>query len=326
VILAGDIGGTHARIGLFEVRGGTPALVAERVYPSPEFSGLDAILKKVMEEHRPAITAAAFGIAGPVHDGRVRTPNLPWEVDARSLTAVLGLAHVSLLNDLEVLAYGIHLLGASDVAVLNPGKEGAGNRAVVAAGTGLGVAGLIWDGQIHRPFATEGGHADFAPRNALESELMLHLAKRFGRVSNERVVSGAGLVNVYEFLRDTGRGDEPAWLRERLASDDRAKVISAAGLDRSSELCSRALDVFSSVYGTVTGDVALYFLATGGMYLGGGIAPKVLARLLEPALFRSSFVDKGRLRPLVEQIPVYVVLDGRVGLKGAARAALREPS
>jgi len=326
VILAGDIGGTHARIGLFEVRGGAPALVAERIYPSREFSGLDAVLKKEIEEHHPAISSAAFGIAGPVHDGRVRTPNLPWEVDARSLTAVLGLAHVTLLNDLEALAYGIHLLGPSDVAVLNPGKEGTGNRAVVAAGTGLGVAGLIWDGQIHRPFATEGGHADFAPRNALESELMLHLAKRFGRVSNERVVCGAGLVNVYEFLRDTGRGDEPAWLRERLAKDDRAKVISEAGLDRSSELCSRALDMFASVYGTVTGDVALYFLATGGMYLGGGIAPKVLARLKEPDLFRASFVDKGRLRSLVEQIPVSVVLDDRVGLKGAARAAMREPS
>ncbi|HMK72928.1 MAG TPA: glucokinase [Myxococcaceae bacterium] len=326
MILAGDIGGTHARIGLFEVRGGAPALVAERIYPSREFSGLDAVLKKEIEEHHPAISSAAFGIAGPVHDGRVRTPNLPWEVDARSLTAVLGLAHVTLLNDLEALAYGIHLLGPSDVAVLNPGKEGTGNRAVVAAGTGLGVAGLIWDGQIHRPFATEGGHADFAPRNALESELMLHLAKRFGRVSNERVVCGAGLVNVYEFLRDTGRGDEPAWLRERLAKDDRAKVISEAGLDRSSELCSRALDMFASVYGTVTGDVALYFLATGGMYLGGGIAPKVLARLKEPDLFRASFVDKGRLRSLVEQIPVSVVLDDRVGLKGAARAAMREPS
>jgi len=326
VILAGDIGGTHARIGLFEVRGGAPALVSEVVYPSREYSGLDAILKRVVDEQHPALTAAAFGIAGPVHEGRVRTPNLPWEVDARALTPVLGLAQVALLNDLEALAYGIHLLGADDVAVLSPGKEAAGNRAVVAAGTGLGVAGLIWDGQIHRPFATEGGHADFAPRNALEAELMLHLAKRFGRVSNERVVCGAGLVNIYEFLRDTGRGDEPAWLRERLAADDRAKVISTTGLERSSELCSRALDLFASIYGTVAGDVALYFLATGGMYLGGGIAPKVLARLQDPALFQASFVDKGRLRSLVEQIPVRVVLDDRVGLKGAARAALRGAS
>jgi len=325
VILAGDIGGTHARVGLFENQEGRPVLVAQRSYRSRDFPSLDAVLRKVLEEKPPRITAAAFGIAGPVQDGVVQTPNLPWEIDARSLAAVLGLARVQLLNDLEALAYGVHLLGAGDVVALNQGEEATGNRAVVAAGTGLGVAGLLWDGTHHRPFATEAGHGDFAPRTPLEAELMLHLTRRFGRVSGERVLSGAGLVNIYEFLRDTGHGEEPAWLRDRLASDDPAKVISVAGLDGSSPTCSQALDLFASIYGAVAGNVGLVFLATGGVYLGGGIAPKVLARLQDPALFRAAFVDKGRLRPLLERMPVRVVLDDGVGLKGAARAAVMEP-
>jgi glucokinase len=326
LIVAGDIGGTHARLGLFEVHNGTPTLRSERVYPSPKFPGLESILQAFVDEFHPVATGAAFGLAGPVHDGRVRTPNLPWEVDARALKAVLGIPHVALMNDLEALAYGIPLLGSSELVVLNPGVEAAGNRAVVAAGTGFGVAGLVWDGKRHHPLATEGGHTDFAARNVLESELMLHLSKRFGRVSYERVVSGAGLTNVYDFLRDTGRGEEPAWLTERLAGDDRAKVISLCALDRSSALCSLALDLFVTVYGAVAGNVALLFLATGGVYLGGGIAPKVLERLKDPALFRAAFVDKGRLTPVMEQMPVRVILDDRVAMRGAAQVAAQNAS
>ncbi|MGO9064637.1 MAG: glucokinase [Myxococcaceae bacterium] len=323
MILAGDIGGTHARLGLFEVRDTVPTLVAERHYPSPEFSGLESVVRAFLEDLHPVPIAAAFGLAGPVHEGRVRTPNLPWEVDAQVLAEELGLETVALINDLEALGYGIPLLAPSDLVVLNPGIETRGNRAVVAAGTGLGVAGLVWDGQRHHPFATEGGHADFAPRNALEAELMLYLSKRFGRVSNERILSGAGLGNVYDFLRESGRGEEPAWLAERLTRDGRARVIGECGLDQSSGLCSQAVDLFVSVYGAVAGNVALFFLATGGIYLGGGIAPKVLARLQDPALFRAAFIDKGRLRPLVEQTPVRVVLDDRVGMRGAAQVAVQ---
>lgn len=321
MIVAGDIGGTHARLGLFEVCKGAPVLLHERVYPSPRFSGLEAVLRAFLEEFHPTPTAAAFGLAGPVHDGRARTPNLPWEVDARVLQSVLGVSHVELINDLEALACGIPFLAPSDFVVLNPGTEAAGNRAVVAAGTGLGVAGLVWDGQRHRPMATEGGHADFAPRNPLECELMLHLSKRFGRVSNERILSGAGLTNVYDFLRDTGRGEEPDWLSRRLAEEDRAKVISSCGLEGSSPLCSQAVDLFASRYGAVAGDVALQLLATGGLFLGGGIAPKLLPRLQDPSLFRAAFIDKGRLRPMLEQVPVRVVLDDRVGMRGAAQVA-----
>lgn len=321
MILAGDIGGTHARLGLFEVRQGKPVLVSERSYSSPQFSGLEAVLRAFVEEFHPVTSGAAFGLAGPVHNGRATTPNLPWEVDAQGLASILGLSKVSLLNDLEALAYGIPLLTPSDLVVLNPGVERLGNRAVLAAGTGLGVAGLVWDGVSHRPLATEGGHSDFAPRNALECELMLHLSKRFGRVSNERILSGSGLANVYDFLRDTGRGEEPDWLGRRFQEEDRAKVISLCGLDGTSPLCSQALDLFASVYGAVAGNVALLFLAIGGVYLGGGIAPKLLARLQSPNLFQAAFLDKGRLRSGLEQMPVRVILDERVGMRGAAQVA-----
>lgn len=324
MILAGDIGGTHARLALFEVRGALPVLLTERNYPSQEFTGLEEVLQRFLEEVRPTITRAAFGVAGPVHDGRVQTPNLPWQVDARSLASLLGIHQVTLMNDLAALATGIQLLGPDDLAVVNPGTDVAGNRAVVAAGTGLGVAGLLWDGRRYRPFASEGGHADFAPRSALEAEMMLHLTKKFGRVSGERIVSGAGLVNIYQFLRDTGRGEEPAWLRQRMFDEDPAKVISIAGMDRSSPLCAQALDLFAMAYGAVAGNIGLLFLATGGIFLGGGIAPQVLARLQDPSLFRAAFTDKGRLRTVVEQIPVRVVLDDRVGLKGAAQVATVE--
>jgi glucokinase len=324
VILAGDIGGTHARLGLFEVQGTRPMLLTERNYPSREFTGLEEVLRRFLDELRPTITGAAFGVAGPVHDGQVRTPNLPWQVDGRSLASLLGIPQVTLMNDLAALAAGIQLLGPEDLAVLNPGTDVDGNRAVVAAGTGLGVAGLLWDGRRYQAFASEGGHADFAPRSALEAEMMLHLSKRFGRVSGERIVSGAGLVNIYQFLRDTGRGEEPGWLRQRMFDEDPAKVISIAGMDRSSPLCAQALDLFTIAYGAVAGNIGLLFLATGGVFLAGGIAPRVLARLQDPSLFRAAFTDKGRLRTVVEQIPVRVVLDDRVGLKGAAQVATFE--
>jgi glucokinase len=321
VIVAGDIGGTNARLGLFELRDGVPALLAERVYASPKFAGLEAVLQAFLGEFHPATTAAAFGLAGPVHEGRVRTPNLPWEVDKKGLEAVLGIGDVFLINDLEALAYGIPLLRAEDFVLLNPGVETPGNRVVAAAGTGFGVAGLVWDGKRHHPLATEGGHTDFAPRNVLESDLMLHLCKRFGRVSNERILSGAGLTNIYEFLRDSGRGEEPGWLTARLAAEDKAKVISSCGLDASSGLCSQALDVFVTLYGAVAGNLALLFLAAGGVFLGGGIAPKVLARLQDPKLFRAAFLDKGRLKPVLEGMPVRVILDDKVGMRGAAHLA-----
>jgi glucokinase len=251
----------------------------------------------------------------------VVTPNLPWVVDAHELARDLKVPSVRLLNDLEANAYGIAALDAQDFVTLNPGAPGAtGNAAVISVGTGLGEAGLFWNGETHLPFACEGGHADFAPRNALEAELMLWLQARHGRVSYERVLSGPGLLSIYEFLRDTGKGSEAPELREALRQGDGPAAISAAGLEGRDALCVKALDLFVSLYGAEAGNLALKVMATGGVYIGGGIAPKILKKLQAPA-FLEAFADKGRMRPLLEAMPVKVITKDTAALLGAARVA-----
>jgi glucokinase len=321
MILAGDIGGTTTRLALFEAEKGRVMARIEADYPSREYAGFETILSEFLDRSRPPIEAACFGIAGPVRHDRIETPNLSWVVDAKQLARHLHLDTVSLLNDLEATAHGVLALDERDFAVLHAGLPvEEGNRAVIAAGTGLGEAALFWDGNAHRPTASEGGHADFAPRNELEMELLRHLAREFEHVSYERVVSGPGLHRLYQFLRDTRRGDEPQWLAERLAREDPPAVIAAAGLEGTSQLCGRALDLFVSLYGAEAGNLALKLLATGGVYLGGGIAPKILPKLKEP-FFLESFQAKGRYRKLLQAIPVRVVLNDRAALLGAARHA-----
>jgi glucokinase len=322
MILAGDIGGTSTRLALFDVKGGRLVPRIESDFPSGRYPGLEALLSEFLDRHRSRISAACFGIAGPVREGRVETPNLSWVVDGAQLAHQLDLESVTLLNDLEATAYGVIALDEGDLEVLQEGRAvKEGNRAIIAAGTGLGEAGLFWDGKDHRPRASEGGHVDFAPRDELESELLAHLAGEFDHVSYERVVSGPGLHRLYRFLRDTGRGEEPGWLAERLSREDPSAAIAVAGLERSSDLCIRALDLFASLYGAEAGNLALKFLATGGVYVGGGIAPKILPKLKEP-LFLESFRAKGRYRNLLQDVPVRVVLNDRAGLLGAARHAM----
>ncbi len=324
-ILAGDIGGTSTRLALFDASAGGLALGAVEQYASREHANLETIVGRFRAGHGTPIDDACFGVPGPVAGGRVETPNLPWVVDGAVLARELGLAHVDLINDLQANAHGIFQLGATDLVALNAGAAGAaGNVAVISAGTGLGEAGMYWDGRHHHPFACEGGHADFAPHTDIEVALLLHLRQKLGgHVSWERVVSGPGLLNIYAFLRDTGRGTEPAWLRDAIAHGDPPAVISQTGLDGKSDLCARALDLFASAYGAEAGNFALKIMATGGVYLGGGIAPKVLTKL-DPAGFTKSFAAKGRLQDLLERIPVRVITNEHTALLGAARyAALR---
>jgi glucokinase len=320
MILAADVGGTSSRIGVFQVDHGRLRPVIEEVYASGEHRGLEEIVRAFLSTHRPQVDRACFAVAGPVIGARSEAPNLPWTVDARALARVLNLPTVGLLNDLEANAHGIPGLLDEAFLVLNAGSPGAtGNRAVIAAGTGLGEAGIYWDGREHRPFAGEGGHTDFAPRTDLEVELLLHLRRTLGpHVSWERVVSGPGLAAIYGFLRDSGRGVEPSWLRDALEAGDPPAVISRAAQDGTSELCARALDVFVSAYGAEAGNLALKVLATGGVYLGGGIAPKI-AETLTRGTFMDAFVAKGRLKRLLEAIPVRVILNDRAALLGAAR-------
>ena len=320
MILAGDIGGTNARLACFENQNGDLRLIAERVYPSHEYHELGDIVAKFLKDSAPRPDVACFGIAGPVHNGRVETSNLPWIIEQSRLAKQIQMPATMLINDLEANAWGIGALSSQDLVPLNHVVPSDGNQAVIAPGTGLGEAGLYWDGSQHRVFACEGGHTDFAPRDELQIELLRFLMSRYGHVSYERVISGPGLVNVYEFLRENKCGDEPSGFAAELRGADAAAAISRAALDGCNPRASQALDLWISVYGAEAGNLALKTMATGGIFLGGGISPKILPRLKGP-LFMSAFVEKGRLRPLLESIPVQIITNDKAGLLGAARCA-----
>jgi glucokinase len=328
MILAGDIGATNTRLALFRSEGtaairAATASVAEETFSSRKSQDLRDLVRTFIARSGEKVTRACFGIAGPVRDRRCVATNLPWVVEADALAADLHLPpdEVLLINDLEASAYGISGLGSSDLATISEGAPGAqGNAALISAGTGLGEAGLFWDGSAHRPFACEGGHSSFAPATALHLELHQWLLKKLPHVSWERVLSGPGLVNVFEFLRDTGRGEQPAWLAEEMRQGDPAPVISRHALAGKSPLCEKALDLFVGLYGAEAGNVALKFLATGGVYIGGGIAPRILPKLQAP-VFRDAFLAKGRMRPLLESMPLRIILNERAALVGAARRA-----
>ena len=322
MILAGDIGGTNARLAVFDVLDGHFSLISASVFPSREYTSLDEIVSKFVQTANVHPDAACFGVAGPVRNGRVEASNLPWIIESKRLAEELDIKKALLINDLEANAWGIAFLDPADLVSLNQVKgTPAGNQAVISAGTGLGEAGMYWDGTKHHVFACEGGHADFAPRNELETELLRYLRLRFGHVSYERIVSGPGLVNVFNFLRDTGRGVEPKWLADEMLHSDPAAAISRAAIDGKCGLSEQAIDLFVSIYGAEAGNLALKIMATGGIYLGGGIAPKMLPKLAGP-LFMEGFLSKGRMQHLLEAIPVKVITNDKVALLGAARFAV----
>lgn len=321
MILAGDIGGTNTRLALIDATSADLKIVAEKTFPSRERTSLEATIAEFLSIHSCTLTRASFGIAGPVRDGRCEATNLPWVVDSKTVAKRLHLKRVGLINDLEANAYGIAALQSKDFVILNRGARNAkGNRAIISAGTGLGEAGMYWDGERHRPFASEGGHVDFAPRNHLEMELLNYSMDRYRRVSYERLVSGPGLVHIYKFLRNTGRGKEPHWLAEEMRDVDPAPIISRHGLEGKILLCLQTLELFVSLYGAEAGNLALKVMATGGVYLGGGIAPKIISKLKEPE-FMNAFTAKGRMRPLLQDIPVRVIMNPKTALLGAARHA-----
>jgi glucokinase len=321
MILAGDIGATNSRLAFFTERAGGLEAVVEATYASRDHANLEAIVNAFVSGHDRPTDVACFGIAGPVRHGRSDTTNLPWDVDAQALARALGLRAVGLLNDLEAHAYGIAMLASEDLVTLNQGaSDGSGNAAVIAAGTGLGEAGLYWNGQQHLPFAGEGGHTSFAPSDPLQIELLRFLSQEFGHISWERVLSGPGLYNIYRFLRDTKRGEEPRWLADKMHQHDPAAVISQAALADASALCRQALDLFVVLYGAEAGNLALKLMSTAGVYVGGGIAPKIIQKLTD-STFMQAFVAKGRLKPLLQTIPVHVIMNDKVALLGAARFA-----
>jgi len=311
--IAGDIGGTHTRLALFDPGAAGPAAV--EIYSSRDHDGLEAMIGAFLATHPAHVERACFGVAGPVQNGHVKTTNLAWPVDARLVARMLGIERVRLVNDLYANAYGIADLGPDDVATLREGDPAlGGNAAVISAGTGLGEAGLFWDRHRYHVFATEGGHTDFAPRDDQETALRAHLARNHAHVSYERVCSGMGLVAIHDFLSrregvGVGRAD--------------ASAITRAALDGSDEVCVRALDMMVSIYGAEAGNLALKLLATGGIYVGGGIAPRILEKL-QAGPFLEALDAKGRFSELLSRIPVHVILNDRTALLGAARLARGE--
>src|ERR1700694_1255381 len=325
MILAGEIGATGTRLAAFEKEGSRLQLVVEKTYMSQEHSSLSEIIAQFTRSEGIPVHSACFGVAGPVRSGRSKISNLPWVIDRRDLAKQLKLNSVGLLNDLEAYAYGIDALESKDFVTLSEGSEDAeGNRAVISARTGLGVAGLYWDGFRHHPFACEGGHSDFAPRNALEMELLAYLQKKYGRISYERLLSGPGIKNIYDFLRDTQNADEPQWLKDQIgAAADPPAVISQLALEGKAAICDQTLSIFVSIYGAETGNCALNFLSTGGIFIGGSVAAKNVSKMKDP-IFMESFLDKGRMESLLKEIPVTIVLNDDSGIIGAARYTLIE--
>ena len=322
VILAGDVGGTKTRLALYASGVSPRAPLREQRALSRDYPSLEAIALEFLGPDRERVSSAAFGIAGPVVDNRCETTNLPWSMDGDTLGKRLGGARVRLLNDLEATGWGLAHLDATELRVLQAGRPAVGNRALIAAGTGLGEGLLVWNGSTHVPTASEGGHVDFGPRDSLEDDLNVWLRTRYGRVSYERVLSGVGLADLYRFLSETARGAEPSGMAERFASaDDPAAVVSAAALDGSCERAKLALDRWVRVYGAEAGNLALKTLAVNGVYVGGGMAPRV-ASFLEAGPFIEAFRSKGRLSPVVANIPVHLILDDRAALWGAAAHAM----
>jgi len=325
MILAGEIGATRTRLAAFDKEGSRLKVVVEKTYQSQEHGSLSEIIAAFIQAEGLAVHSACLGVAGPVRRGRSKISNLPWVIDSRDLAKQLKLDSVGMINDLEAYAYGIDGLDSKDFVTLNAGSEDAeGNRAVISARTGLGVAGLYWDGFRHHPFACEGGHSDFAPRNALEMELLAYLQKKYGRISYERLLSGPGIKNIYDFLRDAHKADEPQWLKDQIgAAPDPPAVISQLAQEGKAAICDQTLSIFVSIYGAETGNCALNFLSTGGIFIGGSVAAKIVPKMKDP-VFMESFLDKGRMESLLKEIPVTIVLNDDSGIIGAARYTLIE--
>ena len=321
IVLAGDVGGTKTRVGLFRVTGGHFRRVSEKTFVSRDYPGLEQILRDFTKKQKE-VGAACFGVAGPVVEGKVIATNLPWRLDRESLQRSLSLEKIDLINDLVANAYGIAVLKKNDFEVLNPGKIIEGNAGLLAAGTGLGQAILFWNGSRHVPSPSEGGHVEFGPKNDLEIGLFRYLIDRFGHVSYERVLSGAGLFHIYQFLRNSKEfGEEPKWLSNKIIQEDPALVISETARLRKNRICTAVLDIFVSIYGAAAGNLALQVMAVGGVYVGGGIAPKIVWKLKD-GTFMKAFREKGRLSGFLAHIPVKVIMNEGTALLGAASRAV----
>lgn len=320
-VLAGDVGGTKTNLALFDSDLGLNHPLTEATLRSGDYSSLEELVQHFLSDVETGVDRASFGVPGPVKNGQVSATNLPWTTNEADLARVLDISGVHLLNDVLAFAHAVPFFQEKDVHVLNQGRAVAGGAmAVVAPGTGLGEAYLTWDGAGYSAFASEGGHCDFAPRNDLEIGLLRHLGQNLDHVSYENVCSGRGIANIYTYLKESGYAEEPAWLRDRLAKPgDPAAIIVGAAQDTETrcDLCSGALDLFVSILGAEAGNMALKVMATGGVYLAGGIPARIIPQL-EQGPFQKAFMQKGRMSGLLEQMPLRVLLNPKSALLGAA--------
>jgi len=323
IVLAGDVGGTNARLATVELNGGTARIAQQSRYPSGDYPGLTPIVRGFCEGLASRPDRACFGIACPVVGDDCTAPNLPWTVNARKLADEIGISRTTIINDFVAAGYAIGMLGPSDLLTLQEGSPiPQGPIALIGAGTGLGQGFLLWEGDHYRVLPSEGGHGDFAPRGELQTGLLQFLRRRFGRVSWERLLSGAGMVNAYNHLLASGAAPERETVRDEMEKEDPAAVITRHGLEKTDDLSDRALDLFCDVLGAQAGNLALTVIATGGVYLAGGIAPRIAERL-KSGPFLTAFRDKGRMAELLTRIPVHVIMNPNVGLLGAAAVAAR---
>jgi glucokinase len=321
MVLAGDIGGTKTYLGLFRRGKRRPLLDVLETHASRKAPNLESIIDDFLSRHEAALTGVCLGIAGPVSNGRCKTTNLPWHVSERKIKNRFGWRQVRLINDLTATAYALPLLTKGELSPLNrPKKTKGANLGLIAPGTGLGMALLMWHEGHYIPVPSEGGHSDLAPNNDAELALWQYLHQRVGHVSVERVLSGPGLFMIYTWLKQTGRWTEPRWLAKRISEGDPPRVISQAAQEEKEPLCAKTLDVFVSILGGTAGNLALTGLTKGGVYLGGGICPKILPKLKEDR-FMLAFTNKGRFKGLLEEMPVYVILNDKAALLGAAHCA-----
>ncbi len=330
MLIAGDIGGTKTSLAVFSLEAGPRKPLTEATYPSARYSSLEELVRDFLSQTDLPVDRGCFAVAGPVVAGKATITNLPWEISEGQLSEALSLTSVRMVNDLVAVAYAVPFLTTDELYTLSAGEPApSGTAAIVAPGTGLGEAYLTWEGSQHWAHPSEGGHADFAPTNSLEVEMLSYLRGRFEHVSYERVCSGRGLPNIYDYLRDSGRASEPSWLAAKMADvDDRTPIIVGASFDNGApcEICNAAVNIFVSILGAEAANLALKVLATGGIYLGGGIPPRILPAL-KAGGFMQAFLRKGRMSDLLSKIPVHVILNPKAALLGAAYLGFekREP-
>lgn len=325
MILAGDIGGTKTVLALMNNAAEVQRPFREATFPSSHYTSLEEIIQEFLAHLDETPTAASFGVAGPVTNGRSQITNLPWVIDAAAIQETFHIPRVHLLNDLEAIATAVPHLSSDELITLNNGQPNpTGAIAIVAPGTGLGEAFLVWDGQRYRAYPTEGGHVSFAPSNQEELDLLLYLQRKYGHVSYERVCSGSGIPNIFDFLTDSRQYKNPGWLRREISlAEDRTPIIFHAALEKKEPIAVATLELFVKILGGEIGNMALKVLATGGLYIGGGIPPRILPLLQRPE-FMNFITNKGRFSGLLSRIPLHIIQNPKAALHGAAYDGLEE--